>query len=151
MTQQQKINELREWLKTNGIKCFEPLNYNDPDHKGYYDRGVRFVIPVKHIAVVECKPEDEDSVFHDLRKAGAQPFFVRDSETMEFIIGKMQNRLKGWNTAKVKKEQAKAERRAALEAKKAARQQPKPRKRQRVHISAHPVFEKVSSYRNTDR
>lgn len=140
MTQEQKLEELAEWLEAHGISYYEPLR-----NSGWHDRGVRLVIPNGRIAVAACKPEDEDALFRDLRAAGAKPFFARNSEDISFILSKMSHALKGWNIDKVRKEEAKEARRKAREEARAAKQQEKkPRKRQRIHVSPRPVYEKVT-------
>lgn len=131
MTQQQKQNELAEWLEAHGINFYEPLKYNDPKHTSWYDRGVRLVIPQKRIAVVVCKEENENSVYELLKKSYIKAFFVRESEDLDFIFQKMQNCLKGW-TVKKAKEEAKA------------KLAPPHRKRERIHVPRKPVYEKVT-------
>lgn len=140
MTQEEKLDGLKTWLETNKIKYYEPLKYNDEKNILFHDKGVKIVLPKKSVAVVVCEPDKEAEAFTVVRSKNVNPVFIREEDSMDFILEKIQNRLKGWCTAKVRKEEAKkqraeakakakaeAERKAALEAAK------KP-KRKRIHF-----------------
>lgn len=140
MTQEEKLEGLRNWLRENKKLYYEPLKYNDEKNILFQDKGVKFVLPKKFVAVIACKPDEEKEAFAAVRQYNINPVFIREEDSMDFVIEKIQNRLKGWCTAKVRKEEAKklkaearakakeeAERKAALEAAK------KP-KRKRIHF-----------------
>lgn len=139
MTQEQKLNELAEWLEAHGINYYEPLKYNDPAHISYYDRGVRIIIPQKQIAIVVCKAKDEDSVYEVLKQNSIKAFFIRENEDLDLIIEKIQNCLKGWTVAKAQREKAKAGKNNSH-----AVAITHPRKRTRIHVKPVRVIEKVN-------
>lgn len=101
MTQQQKLNELAEWLEAHGIDYVEMQEWYA--NNSWLSKGVRLTIPKKRIAVVVCKAEDENSVYEFLKQYFVKAFFIRNSEDMDFITEKMQNCLNGLTVRQTKK------------------------------------------------
>lgn len=122
MNQTQLLNALCEWLNNHNIKWYEPNT--KADGSDWMPEGVRLVTKYKKIAVCVVSPDKEGLVFHAVSKTHHRAFFVRDTETEDFLIGKMRNCLKGLTVA-----QANA---------------PKPKpKRQRIRVPHKPVYERV--------
>ena len=83
MTNQEKLEKLKEWLKNNNIPFEE--NYTSKS------RGVTFDLRVKKPLIGVCISSERDrEIFEKIKRVYA-PFFIRESETAEFIIEKMQN------------------------------------------------------------
>jgi len=83
VTNQEKLEKLKEWLKDNNIPF-------DENHKSR-STGFTFDLKVKKPLIAVCISSDrDDEVFNRIKRTYA-PFFIRESETAEFIIEKMQN------------------------------------------------------------
>lgn len=83
MTNQEKLEKLKEWLKDNDIPFEE--NYTSKS------RGVTFELRVKKPLIGVCISSERDrEIFQKVKRVYA-PFFIRESETAEFVIEKMQN------------------------------------------------------------
>ena len=83
MTNQEKLEKLKEWLRDNNIPFVE--NYTSKS------RGVTFDLRVKKPLIGVCISSERDQeIFQKVKRVYA-PFFVRESETAEFVIEKMQN------------------------------------------------------------
>ena len=83
MTNQEKLEKLKEWLRDNDIPFDE--NYTSKS------RGVTFDLRVKKPLIGVCISSERDREIFDKIKRVYAPFFIRESETAEFIIEKMQN------------------------------------------------------------
>ena len=146
MTNEEKLEKLKEWLKDNNVPF-------DENHKSR-STGFTFDLMVKKPLIAVCiSSERNDEIFHRIKRTYA-PFFIRESETAEFIIEKMQNCIvnRMMQQQKAMEKEAKKEegRRIAAEyerrhqeklAAKAAAEKPK---RKRVRIQR---FEKVEPRR----
>lgn len=83
MTNQEKLEKLKEWLKDNNIPFVE--NYTSKS------RGVTFDLRVKKPLIGVCISSERDQeIFQKIKRVYA-PFFIREGETAEFVIEKMQN------------------------------------------------------------
>jgi hypothetical protein len=83
MTNQEKLEKLKEWLRGNDIPFDE--NYTSKS------RGVTFDLRVKKPLIGVCISSERDREIFDKVKRVYAPFFIRESETAEFVIEKMQN------------------------------------------------------------
>lgn len=83
MTNEEKLEKLKEWLKDNDIPFVE--NYKSKS------TGFTFDLKVKKPLVAVCISSERDNeIFQRIKRVYA-PFFIRESETAEFVIEKMQN------------------------------------------------------------
>ena len=83
MTKQEKLEKLKGWLKDNNI----PFEEN---HKSR-STGFTFDLRVKKPLIAVCISSEKDNeIFHRIKRTYA-PFFIRESETADFVIEKMQN------------------------------------------------------------
>ena len=83
MTNEEKLEKLKEWLKDNNIPF-------DENHKSK-STGFTFDLRVKKPLIAVCISSEKDNeIFHRIKRTYA-PFFIRESETVEFVIEKMQN------------------------------------------------------------
>lgn len=83
MTNQEKLEKLKEWLRDNNIPFVE--NYKSKS------TGFTFDLRVKKPLVAVCISSERDNeIFQRIKRVYA-PFFIRESETAEFVIEKMQN------------------------------------------------------------
>lgn len=124
MTQQEKLQSLIAWLNRHHIEWHYPKDGHT------YPEGTGLAISKPHIHVIICTPDKENESFLASKERHAKAFFIRETETPEFVIEKMRNCLHGYSVATVRK----------MEVKKAA---PK-RKRERIHVAHKPVYERVS-------
>lgn len=149
MTNREKLEKLKEWLKDNNIPF-------DENHKSR-STGFTFDLIVKKPLIAVCISSGmDDKIFHRIKRTYA-PFFIRESETAEFVIEKMQNCI----VDRMMKEQKKMEKEAKKEegrriaaeyerrhqeklARKAAAEKPK---RKRVRIQH---FEKIEPKRRNE-
>ena len=83
MTNQEKLEKLKEWLEENNIPFVE--NYTSKS------RGVTFDLRVKKPLIGVCISSERDREIFEKVKRVYAPFFIRESETAEFVIEKMQN------------------------------------------------------------
>lgn len=83
MTKEEKVSKLKEWLKEKGIKF-----HADTDK---YPVPVDIYIPYYRIGV--STDEDNDDFFKWMNKTDNRTFFIRERESMDFIIEKMENSL----------------------------------------------------------
>ena len=91
MTNQEKLEKLKEWLKDNNIPFIE-------NHKSCFGVTMDLKIPSLMIAVFLSGGDREWETSVCYSNSGNfrllwvyKPFFIRESETAEFIIEKMQN------------------------------------------------------------
>ena len=95
VSNEKKLEALKDWLKENNIKYVEK-------HKSQFGVIIDLKIPSLMIAVflsdTEPLSEWERSIFHAKNKKGNfelhclyKPFFVRECETLGFVIEKIQN------------------------------------------------------------
>ena len=83
MTNEEKLEKLKEWLKDNNVPFKE--NYESRS------QGIRFDLRVEKLLIaVIISSERDNEIFHRIKRTYA-PFFIRESESPEFIIEKMQN------------------------------------------------------------
>lgn len=121
MNKTQKLNKLCGWLNDHNHTWYEPI----PSKKtAWMPKGVRLITDDRRIAICVVEPDEEEETFKVLCKHHYSPLFIRESDTEAFLYEKMQNCLRGWTTATVKRMQAEKLK----------------RKRVRVH---RPVYEKV--------
>ena len=83
MTNQEKLEKLKEWLKDNNIPF-------DENHKSR-STGFTFDLRVKKPLIAVCISSEKDNEIFNRIKRTYAPFFIRESESPEFIIEKMQN------------------------------------------------------------
>lgn len=126
METKEKLDVLKKWLDNRMAK------YNIPED----NENIKLTTRDKNgcgVIVFAC-PRDNEKFFYDLAcENGAKAFFIREEDSMEFIIEKMEHCLDGWNLKRVRRENENA-------AKRKAEAQPKKRMRTRIHK---PVYEKV--------
>lgn len=120
----EKFRKLCGWLNNTNHTWYEPIPSPDME---WMPKGVRLITDEKRIAVCVVEPEREAECFKALREHNYRPLFIREEDSANFVIEKMSNCLKGWNTATVKEMQAR---------------KPK-RKRARVRIHHEPTYEKI--------
>ena len=95
MTNEQKLEALKGWLKENNIGFIE-------NYKSNFGVTMDLKIPSLMIAVflskTEKRSEWEESIYHAKLKKGRtelhwkyRPFFIRESETKAFVLEKIQN------------------------------------------------------------
>ena len=120
MTNQEKLEELKKFLQENGLKFFE--NYNSRTF------GIRMDLKVRKLRIAvfisDGDPQHENALVYAPRRRVSKrnannkylttmynPFFIRESDSMEFVIEKMQNTIvkrmvqlqKIWDKIKEKK------------------------------------------------
>ena len=83
MNNQEKLETLKVWLAENGRKYVENIEF----------AGQKIDLFVK-FPKVAVKVSESDSEFYKAIRYKASPFFIRESETPEFIIEKMGNCIK---------------------------------------------------------
>lgn len=82
MSNSEKLEALKAFLKENGIEYEE----NHWSHcKTMIDLQIKRLMIAVHLS------DDSDEVFHDKVKRHYKPFFIRDNESIDFILEKMQN------------------------------------------------------------
>lgn len=140
------LNSVCKWFDEHKIKWY----HQPADIPGQGNVVLPFEVkvitgkPRPKIAIVVCDAEKEGLNFDILREKGFIPFFIRDNDDEAFTLQKIRNCTRGWNTAKVRKEERLAkereERKAKLEAEKKAKEEAeaakaalKP-KRKRIHF-----------------
>ena len=153
MTNEEKLEKLKEWLKDNNVPF-------DENHKSR-STGFTFALMVKKPLIAVCISSERDNeIFRRIKRTYA-PFFIRESESPEFIIEKMQNCIvdRMLKQQKALENEAKKEegRRIAAEAEKrhqeklarkaAAQKAAEKPKRKRVRIQH---FEKVEPRRRNE-
>ena len=128
MSNEKKLEALKDWLTEHGYPFTE--NYNIKNH-------VADVFVTKPNVAVKI---GDDDAFFKAVKHFASPFFIRDNESVGFVLEKMENCIKAGlekRQAAIERKKAKdeAEKMAAEEAKaeeeRKAAEKPK-RKRQRI-------------------
>jgi hypothetical protein len=91
ITNEQKLEALKAWLKENNIAFVE-------NHESRFGMTIDIKIPNLAIAIFlsDGNKEKEDAIYN--AKSGHmklyhvyKPFFIRESETKEFILEKIQN------------------------------------------------------------
>lgn len=126
METNEKLKMLTRWLDNRMAKYDIPegsenIKLTTRDKNG---RGV----------IVFACPRDNEKFFYDFAcENGAKAFFIREEDSMEFTIEKMEHCLDGWNLKRVRRENEAA-------AKRKVEAQPKKRVRARIRK---PVYEKV--------
>ena len=94
MTNQEKLEELKKFLQENGLKFFE--NYNSRTF------GIRMNLKVRKLRIAvfisDGDTQHENALVYATKRNRKyyfarvyNPFFIRDSDSMEFVIEKMQN------------------------------------------------------------
>lgn len=122
MSNEKKLEALKDWLTEHGYPFTE--NYNIKNHVA------DLFVTKPNVAV---KIGDDDAFFKRV-KHFASPFFIRDNESVEFILEKMENCIReGLEKRKKVLEQKKAKEEAVkkVEEERKAAEKPK-RKRQRI-------------------
>ena len=90
VTNRQKLEVLKDWLKENNIKYIE-------NHMSKFGFNIDVKIPSLRIAVFLSKGKEmEDAVYNAKNgrmklKRTYRPFFIRERETKDFIIEKISN------------------------------------------------------------
>lgn len=120
MTQEEKLGRVIKWLDENKIKYIVPRKHWSDIIREY----VRIVVCSRRIFVAIAPEEKESDLFHAVRAMNAKPLFIRESENVNFVLYKLKNALKGWNT-KVAKEQEEKAKTAARTERKRIRTSPK--------------------------
>ena len=146
MTNKEKLEALKQWLTENKVK-FEENHYSKT-------KSITFDLLIAAHRIVVHLSDEKDQAFYKKVRKYYKPFFIREGETVEFIIEKMQNCIADQMVQAQKQfenEQKRAEgmreaeenmkRHEEKEAAKLAAQKPK---RQRVRIQR---FEKVEPRR----
>lgn len=94
MTNQEKLEELKKFLQENGLKYFE--QYRSHTFNVTMDLKVRKLRIAVFIS--DGDPQHENALVYATKQNGRywltkvyNPFFIRESDSMEFIIEKMQN------------------------------------------------------------
>lgn len=85
--QKTKLNMLERFLTTNGISYYRDFISKKRDIKA------ELYIPQHRILVKVSEGEEKDNIFYKAVKYGFHPLFVRDTETKDFVLEKMQNLL----------------------------------------------------------
>lgn len=88
MTQQEKLQAIRQWLKDNEIKYTRKFRVKTNDG-GIVIADIQIFDSFISIHVSKGK-EDEEDFFKKVSKI-FHPVFIREEETVEFIIEKIQN------------------------------------------------------------
>lgn len=88
MTQQEKLQAVRQWLKDNEIKYTRKFRVRTDDG-GIVIADIQIFDSFISIHVSKGK-EDEEEFFKKVSKI-FRPVFIREEETVEFIIEKIQN------------------------------------------------------------
>lgn len=97
-------------------KLQKVIEYLNDNHVEYAIMGqeispyVRIITFPRQVAVCVCPPDKESSVFKEARKKNYMPMFIRDNENSMYVIFKLKNALKGWNTRVAKEQEEKARR-----------------------------------------
>lgn len=120
MTNQEKLEELKKFLEENGLKYFE--QYRSHTFNVTMDLKVRKLRIAVFIS--DGDPQHENALVYAPRRRASKrnannkylttmynPFFIRESDSMEFVIEKMQNTIvkrmvqlqKIWDKIKEKK------------------------------------------------
>ena len=89
MTKEQKtkLNMLECFLTSNGITYYRSFVSKKRDIKA------ELYIPQHKILVKVSEGEEKDNVFYKAVKYGFHPLFIRDNESKDFVLEKMQNLL----------------------------------------------------------
>ena len=94
MTNQDKLEGLKKFLQENGLEYIEQYRSSK------YNLTMDLLVKKLRIAVFisDGDPEHEKSLVYATKQNGRywltkvyNPFFIRDSDSMEFVIEKMQN------------------------------------------------------------
>ena len=81
ITNEEKLEALKKWLKENNVAFRE-------NHITRANLKIDLWIPKLRIAV---KVGQDDGTFFNMTHRWCKPFFIRETETMEFVIEKIQN------------------------------------------------------------
>ena len=90
MTNKEKLEALKSFLKENGIEYFE-------NHKSSFGVMIDLKLPKQNIAVFVSNGKDYEEKCYNAEHHGCKiywtykPFFIRESESVEFVLEKMQN------------------------------------------------------------
>ncbi len=84
MTKQEKLEALKAFLKENGFIFKE-------NFKSRRAKGVVNDLYVRRLHIAVHLSDEHDQEFYHATKRKCSPFFIREEESMEFIIEKMQN------------------------------------------------------------
>lgn len=82
VSNEKKLEAVKNWLKENGIEFEE-------NHKTKTGLLIDLWVPKLFIAV--HVGDDPESVFYKMTYRWAKPLFIRESETVEFVLEKMGN------------------------------------------------------------
>lgn len=94
--QQEKTTRLKAWLDEHKIE------YDDGPNKHNHVQTL-FLTDYKITVYDASKLYSEDSVFKKTVKAHAQPFFIRETDTSDFVIEKMENTIAKRNLGRKRK------------------------------------------------
>lgn len=83
MTNIEKLEALKNWLTENKVK-FEENHYSKT-------KSITFDLLIAAHRIVVHLSDEKDQAFYKKVRKYYKPFFIRESETVEFIIEKMQN------------------------------------------------------------
>ena len=86
MTNEEKLEKLKEFLKENGLVFYEEFRLGKKI-------GVTadLYIPRHRIVVKIARKTEEDDKFFHATKRYWRPFFIREEESVDFVIEKMYN------------------------------------------------------------
>ena len=104
MTQEDKFKSMETWLAQNHFRHKMNVKGVKPEYAQY----MRTITSAGRVLVIVCPPDKEDELFKEGRRLHAHPLFVREKENVFFIIEKLKNALKGWNTKVAKEQEEKA-------------------------------------------
>ena len=82
VSNEKKLEAVKKWLKENGIEFEE-------NHKTKTGLLIDLWVPKLFIAV--HVGDDPESMFYKMTYRWAKPFFIRESETVEFVLEKIGN------------------------------------------------------------
>ena len=99
MNNEQKLELLKQWLQENGF------NYKE----NYESHSCGVTIPLRVIQPRIAVYVGHDNAFYHKVKKAYNPFFIREEETMDFILEKMQNCINNFGSAKRRREEKKAQ------------------------------------------
>jgi len=87
MKNEQKLKKLRQFLAKNNVRYCENF-YNSR-----YGIVADLAVPSLYIVVNVTKGKDEDDMYFQQVKYLYRPLFIRDEDTVDFVIEKMTNLL----------------------------------------------------------
>lgn len=126
MKTEEKLKGLTKWLDNRMAKYDVPEGNGDVKLTTLDKNG-------RKVVVFACPQDDEKYLYDFACRCRAKAFFIRDSDSVDFVIEKMEHCLDGWSMKRVRKENETA-------AKRKSDVPPKKRMRTRIHK---PVYERV--------